>query len=70
MGDPKKRASRTRTFEVGDRVRVNDTGPEDYRDRIGAVTESGPGKSEYRVECEDDRRPDTGYLPLSCLYSA
>jgi hypothetical protein len=69
MDDLKKRAGRTRKFELGDRVRVNDAGPEDYRDRIGSVTEIGPGESEYRVEFEDDRRPTTGYLFSSCLYS-
>jgi len=63
-------SSRARTFEVGDRIRVVDSGPADYRGRIGTVTEVGPGESEYRVEFEDDRRPTTGYLDASYLYSA
>jgi hypothetical protein len=71
MDDPKRRAipRRMRKFELGDRVRVNDAGPEDYRDRIGTVTEIGPGKTQYRVEFEDDHRPTTGYLSSSDLYS-
>ena len=55
---------------MGDRVRVTDGAPQDYRARTGTVTEIGPGESEYRVEFEDDRRPTTGYLDASYLYSA
>jgi len=54
-------------FQVGDRVRVNSKAPADYVDRIGTVTELGPGESEYRVEFEDGQMPTTAYLANTCL---
>jgi hypothetical protein len=54
-------------FQVGDRVHVNNKAPADYRDRIGTVTELGPGESEYRVEFEDGQMPTTAYLSGTCL---
>jgi hypothetical protein len=54
-------------FHVGDRVRVNSKAPADYIDRVGTVTELGPGESEYRVEFEDGQMPTTGYLSGTCL---
>jgi hypothetical protein len=49
-------------FKIGDVARVNDRAPGDYAERLGIVTEVGPGGSEYRVEFEDSRRPTTRYL--------
>ena len=57
----------TKTFEVGDRCRVNAKGPGDYEGREGRITEVGPGESEYRVEFEDGEQPTTGYLTSSWL---
>jgi len=54
-------------FQVGDRVRVNSKAPADYVDRVGTVTEPGPGESEYRVEFEDGQMPTTAYLAATCL---
>ena len=54
-------------FQVGDRVRVNRKAPADYVDRVGTITELGPGESEYRVEFEDGQMPTTGYLSDTCL---
>jgi hypothetical protein len=55
-------AGRKPKFQVGDRARANDQAPVDYRRREGFVTETGPGKSEYRVEFDDSVQPTTGYL--------
>jgi hypothetical protein len=55
-------ADRKPKFQVGDRARVNDQAPADYRRHEGFVTEAGPGKSEYRVEFDDTIQPTTGYL--------
>jgi hypothetical protein len=57
-----KFAGRKAKFQVGDRARANDQAPVDYRRREGFVTETGPGKSEYRVEFDDSVQPTTGYL--------
>jgi hypothetical protein len=57
-------------FRIGDAARVNDRAPADYADRLGLVTEVGPGNSEYRVEFEDSRRPTTGYLKSWWLVKA
>ena len=57
----------TKNFQVGDRVRVNDKAPADYIDRVGTVTELGPGDLEYRVEFEDGQMPTTAYLSGTCL---
>jgi len=54
-------------LQVGDRVHVNSKGPADYTDRVGTVTELGPGESEYRVEFEDGQMPTTAYLSVTCL---
>ena len=54
-------------FQVGDRVHVNNRAPADYADRVGTVTELGPGESEYRVEFEDGQMPTTAYLSATCL---
>jgi hypothetical protein len=54
-------------FQVGDRVHVNSKAPADYVDRVGTVTELGPGESEYRVEFEDGQMPTTAYLAGTCL---
>jgi hypothetical protein len=54
-------------FQVGDRVHVNGKAPADYTDRVGTVTELGPGESEYRVEFEDGQMPTTAYLSATCL---
>jgi hypothetical protein len=54
-------------FQVGDRVHVNNKAPADYVDRVGTVTELGPGESEYRVEFEDGQMPTTAYLSGTCL---
>jgi hypothetical protein len=54
-------------FTVGDPVAVNDQAPQDYRRRVGVVTEVGPGTSECRVEFEDGRQPTTGYLASAWL---
>ena len=54
-------------FQVGDRVHVNSKAPADYTDRVGTVTELGPGESEYRVEFEDGQMPTTAYLSATCL---
>ena len=56
-----------RKFEAGDRVVMNGKAPTDYRGREGFVTELGPGRSEYRVEFDDGRRPTTGYMLSSWL---
>lgn len=55
------------SFQVGDRVHVNKKAPADYVDRVGTVTELGPGESEYRVEFEDGQMPTTAYLSGTCL---
>jgi hypothetical protein len=60
----------TLKFQVGDRVRVNSKAPVDYVDRVGTVTELGPGELEYRVEFEDGQMPTTGYLSGTCLERA
>ena len=54
-------------FELGDRVRANDKAPGDYRERVGHVSELGPGQSEYRVEFDDGEQPTTGYLQSAWL---
>jgi hypothetical protein len=54
-------------FQVGDRVHINSKAPGDYVNRIGTVTELGPGESEYRVEFEDGQMPTTAYLAGTCL---
>ena len=57
-----KFAGRKPKFQVGDRARANDQAPTDYRRREGFVTETGPGRSEYRVEFDYTMQPTTGYL--------
>ena len=57
----------TLKLQVGDRVRVNSKAPADYTNRVGTVTELGPGESEYRVEFEDGQMPTTAYLATKFL---
>ena len=64
---PECMANDTRSYTVGDVVRVSSDAPRDYRGRTGTVTEIGPGDAEYRVEFEDGERPTTGYLPAAWL---
>ena len=54
-------------FSLGDRVRVNQNAPAEYRARIGIITEIGPEETEYRIELEDGHLPTTGYLASTCL---
>ena len=54
--------SRSRKFQLGERVCANADAAGEYRARCGFVTELGPGRSEYRVEFDDGQRPTTGYL--------
>ena len=56
-----RRGGRKPKFTIGDRARANEKAPGDYRDRVGTITEIGPGKSEFRVEYSDDGQP-YGYL--------
>jgi hypothetical protein len=49
-------------FQIGERARCNEQAPGDYRERIGTITDSGPNKSEYRVEFTDGDQPLHGYL--------
>ena len=56
------RAGRKPKFLVGDRAAANSRAPSDYRERVGYITEVGPGRSEYRVVFEVGRQPTTGYL--------
>jgi hypothetical protein len=55
-----QKAGRRPKFAVGDRVRANDLAPGDYRDRIGRITEIGPGRAEYGVAFTSE--PRTGHL--------
>src|ERR1051325_1686771 len=55
-------AGRPPQFEIGDPARATNKAPTDYRGRSGLITEAGPGKSEFRIEFEDGKRPTTGYL--------
>ena len=57
----------TSAIDIGSRVRANDQASPDYKGREGFVTELGPGKSEYRVEFDDGRKPTTGYLMAGWL---
>lgn len=56
-----QKAGRRPKFAIGDQARGNEHAPNEYRDRVGRVTEIGPGKSEYRIEYDDDGQP-YGYL--------
>jgi hypothetical protein len=62
---PKK--GRPPKFQVGDHVRANSQAPGEYRERVGMITELGPGASDYRVEFDDGHQPTTGYLMFSWL---
>ena len=57
-----QRAGRKPKFQVGDRARVNDQAPTNYRDRVGTVMRIGPGKSEYRLVFKDGATPANGHL--------
>jgi hypothetical protein len=59
-----------RKFVIGDRVCANGKAPTEYRERVGFVTEIGPGDNEYRVEFDDGTAPTTGYLLMSWLGAA
>jgi hypothetical protein len=56
-----KFGGRPAKFSVGDRVVANDQAPSDYRERVGIVEEVGPGRSEYGVKFDGDKR-GRGYL--------
>lgn len=52
-----QRAGRKPKFDIGDRVRVNDQAPSDYRGRTGTIAERG-GRAEYRVTFADGGKAD------------
>ncbi len=52
---------RRRKFSIGDRVRVNDKGPGDYRNAEGTVVELVPDK-QYGVALDSDERAPVHYL--------
>ena len=66
----KSNQERERKFLIGDRVCANGKAPAEYRERVGFVTEIGPGDNEYRVEFDDGAAPTTGYLLSSWLGAA
>ena len=41
-------------FSNGDRFRVKDGAPADFRERVGTIVAQGPGKAEYTVKLDDD----------------
>jgi hypothetical protein len=57
-----KKPGRKPKLSVGEAARANDEAPAEYRNRIGIITEFGPGRTDYRIEFEDGQRPTTGYL--------
>ncbi len=57
-----KKPGRTLKLAVGESARANNEAPAEYRNRIGIITELGPGRTDYRVEFEDGHIPTTGYL--------
>jgi hypothetical protein len=57
-----KKPLRKPKLSVGESARANNEAPAEYRNRIGIITELGPGRTDYRVEFEDGHRPTTGYL--------
>ena len=63
-GAPAKRRTK---FQVGERSHVNDKAPNDNQDRIGTITEIGPGKAEYGLVFDDGQWPPTGHLGSWCL---
>jgi hypothetical protein len=57
-------------FTIGDFVETTSDAPPEYRQRVGFITETGPGHDEYRVEFEDGDTPTTGYLNAVYLREA
>ncbi len=57
-----KFAGRKPKFAIGDRARANENAPGDYEDRIGIITEVGPGRAQYGIRFADGREPSTGHL--------
>jgi hypothetical protein len=53
-------------FQLGDRARVNDAGPVDYRGRIFVITGIGATPSVYQIE-DVHTGHSAGYLPAAWL---
>jgi hypothetical protein len=41
-------------FSTGDRFEGKETGPADFRERLGTVVVQGPGSGEYTVRFDDN----------------
>ncbi len=49
-------------FNIGDRVKANEKAPGDYKGAEGTVVELGPGRAEYGVAIESDKRAAVHHL--------
>jgi hypothetical protein len=57
-----KLGGRKPKFEIGDRVRITDAAPSDYRGGVGTIGGRGPGRAEYHVVNIAGAAQREGYL--------